>query len=50
MAVVGIAGTDIRPAQERTGFAPVDKVVAIVEDVVDVVSGRSRAPGPRTPG
>lgn len=50
VVVVGVAGTDIRPEQERTGFAPVDKVVAIVEDVVDVVSGRNRAPGPHLAG
>lgn len=47
VGAVGVAGTDIRPEQERTGFAPVDKVVAIVEDVVDVVSGGSGTPGPR---
>jgi len=44
VAVVAVAGTDIRPEQRRTGFAPVDKVGAIVDDFVDVVSGRRGEP------
>lgn len=48
VATAGIAGTDIRPDQHRTGFAPVDKVAAIVDDFVAVVSGQSGTPARRT--
>ncbi|WP_028045513.1 hypothetical protein [Cellulomonas sp. URHE0023] len=48
VAAVGIAGTDIRPDQHRTGVVPVDKVAAIVEDFVDVVTGRSGTPAQGT--
>ena len=44
VATVAIAGTDIRPDQRRTGFDPVDKVAAIVDDFVDVVSCQSGTP------
>jgi O-antigen ligase len=48
VATVAIAGTDIRPDQRRTGFAPVDKVAAIVDDFVDVVSGQRGTPARHT--
>ena len=48
VATAGIAGTDIRPDQHRTGFAPVDKVAAIVDDFVAAVSGQSGTPARRT--
>jgi hypothetical protein len=44
--VHGVAGTDVRPEQQITGVAAIDKVAAIIEDFRDVLTGGNGASEP----